>query len=95
MWLLFASANRDECKFAQPDRVDLDRTNVKEHLAFGNGEHFCPGAGLARTEARIAVDLLLDRLDDISLAPGNDFEFEDSFVLRGLKRLVVSARPRS
>ena len=95
LWLLFASANRDECKFAQPDRVDLDRTNVKEHLAFGNGEHFCPGAGLARTEARIAVDLLLDRLDDISLAPGNDFEFEDSFVLRGLKRLVVSARPRS
>lgn len=95
MWLLFASANRDECKFAQPDRVDLDRTNVKEHLAFGNGEHFCPGAGLARTEARIAVDLLLDRLDDIALAPGNDFEFEDSFVLRGLKRLVVSARPRS
>lgn len=95
MWLLFASANRDECKFAQPDRVDLDRPNVKEHLAFGNGEHFCPGAGLARTEARIAVDLLLDRLDDIALAPGNDFEFEDSFVLRGLKRLVVSARPRS
>lgn len=95
MWLLFASANRDECKFAQPDRVDLDRPNVKEHLAFGNGEHFCPGAGLARTEARIAVDLLLDRLEDISLAPGNDFEFEDSFVLRGLKRLVVSARPRS
>ena len=95
MWLLFASANRDECKFAQPDRIDLDRTNVKEHLAFGNGEHFCPGAGLARTEARIAVDLLLDRLDDIALAPGNDFEFEDSFVLRGLKRLVVSARPRS
>jgi len=95
MWLLFASANRDECKFAEPDRVDLDRSNVKEHLAFGNGEHFCPGAGLARTEARIAVDLLLDRLDDIALAPGNDFEFEDSFVLRGLKRLVVSARPRS
>lgn len=92
MWLLFASANRDECKFAQPDRVDLDRSNVKEHLAFGNGEHFCPGAGLARTEARIAIDLLLDRLDDIALAPGNDFEFEDSFVLRGLKRLVVSAR---
>ena len=93
MWLLFASANRDECKFAQPDRVDLDRTNVKEHLAFGNGEHFCPGAGLARTEARIAVNLVLDRLHDLALAPGNDFQFEDSFVLRGLKRLVVSARP--
>jgi cytochrome P450 len=93
MWLLFASANRDECKFARPDEVDVDRGNSKEHLAFGNGEHFCPGAGLARAEARIAVDCLLDGLADIRLAPGNDFRFEDSFVLRGLKSLLIEASP--
>lgn len=93
LWLLFASANRDGCKFAEPDRIDVDRTNVKEHLAFGNGEHFCPGAGLARTEARIAIDLLLDALEDIRLSDTNDFRFEDSFVLRGLKALWVSATP--
>lgn len=91
LWLLFASANRDECKFASPDAIDLSRDNVKEHLAFGNGEHFCPGAGLARTEARIAVAALLDRLSDLSLAPHNDFRYEDSFVLRGLKNLHVRA----
>jgi len=91
LWLLFASANRDECKFPSPDEIELGRTNVKEHLAFGNGEHFCPGAGLARAEARIAVGVLLDALHDITLDEDNEFCFEDSFVLRGLKSLVIRA----
>jgi cytochrome P450 len=91
LWLLFASANRDGCKFADPDVIDVDRSNVREHLAFGNGEHFCPGAGLARTEARIAINLMLDALQNIRLADGNDFRFEDSFVLRGLKSLLITA----
>ncbi|MGA0878037.1 MAG: cytochrome P450 [Ilumatobacteraceae bacterium] len=94
LWLVFASANRDECKFAEPDRVVLDRGNVKEHLAFGNGEHFCPGAGLARTEARIAIARLLEQFDDIRLDSANDFPFGDSFVLRGLTRLSITATPR-
>lgn len=92
LWLLYASANRDQCKFVDPDTIDLDRNNIKEHLAFGNGEHFCPGAGLARTEARIAIEGLLDRLADIELSPVNEFRFEDSFVLRGLKSLHIRAR---
>lgn len=95
LWLVFASANRDECKFADPDRVDLDRSNVKEHLAFGNGEHFCPGAGLARTEARISIARFLDQFDDIQLDPSNDFPFGDSFVLRGLTHLAITATPRN
>ena len=93
MWLLFASANRDECRFTDPDVVDIDRPNLREHLAFGNGEHFCPGAGLARAEARIATNVVLDRLDDMSLSPSNDYRYGDSFVLRGLERLLVRARP--
>lgn len=94
LWLLFASANRDECKFADPDTVDVDRTNVKEHLAFGNGEHFCPGAGLARAEARIATETLLDGLVDLALADGNEFRFGDSFVLRGLESLEIVGTPQ-
>ena len=93
LWLLFASANRDECRFADPDSVDIDRANLREHLAFGNGEHFCPGAGLARAEARIATDVVLDRLDDLALSPNNEFRYGDSFVLRGLEELLVRARP--
>ncbi|MFZ9384937.1 MAG: cytochrome P450 [Ilumatobacteraceae bacterium] len=93
LWLLFASANRDECRFAEPDVVDVDRPNVKEHLAFGNGEHFCPGAGLARAEARIATEVVLDRLKNLRLASHNEFRYGDSFVLRGLESLVVTADP--
>jgi cytochrome P450 len=93
LWLLFASANRDECRFVDPDAVDVERSNVKEHLAFGNGEHFCPGAGLARAEARIATEVILEHLADLRLAAGNDFRYGDSFVLRGLERLVVQAQP--
>ena len=95
LWLLFASANRDECRFAEPDVVDVDRPNVKEHLAFGNGEHFCPGAGLARAEARIATEVVLDHLVDLRLSSDNDFRYGDSFVLRGLEALVVVAEPAS
>ena len=95
LWLLFASANRDECRFADPDVVDVDRPNVKEHLAFGNGEHFCPGAGLARAEARIATEVVLDHLTGLRLAANNDFRYGDSFVLRGLEALVVVAEPAS
>ncbi len=91
LWILFASANRDECKFDSPDSVDPARANVKEHLAFGNGEHFCPGAGLARSEARIATQMLLGALRNIRLAPDNDFRFGDSFVLRGLTGLRITA----
>ncbi len=91
LWVLFASANRDESKFECPDEIDLDRDNVKEHVAFGNGEHFCPGAGLARAEARIAIGVLLDSLEGIGLDPDNEFRFEDSFVLRGLKSLLIRA----
>lgn len=93
LWLLFASANRDECRFAEPDVVDVGRPNVKEHLAFGNGEHFCPGAGLARAEARIATEVVLDHLKNLRLAPHNEFRYGDSFVLRGLESLVVTANP--
>jgi cytochrome P450 len=58
---LFASANRDEAIFSEPDRFDVTR-NPKDHLAFGQGSHFCLGAALARLEARLAFEALLTRL---------------------------------
>ena len=61
--LLFGSANRDERAFPDPDVFDIERTS-EHQVAFGRGIHFCLGAALARMEARIALDALLDRVPD-------------------------------
>lgn len=53
--LSIAGANHDPAVFAEPERFDLERKNVGQHLSFGAGPHYCPGAALARFEARVAV----------------------------------------
>jgi cytochrome P450 len=88
--LLFGSANRDETRFDHPDGVDLDRPNVREHLAFGSGIHQCPGAQLARTEVRVAIETLLDRLPTLRLAKGYAPTYIASYFFRGLERLDVT-----
>ncbi|MBG02077.1 MAG: cytochrome P450 [Acidimicrobiaceae bacterium] len=91
IWLIFAAANRDPDMFSQPDTFSVDRENARDHLAFGHGEHFCIGATLARLEARIAVEQILERMENIRLVEGkNKFEYEDTFVLRGLKELHIA-----
>ncbi len=85
--LRYAAANRDEALFDDPDTFKVDRPNAKDHLAFGMGIHFCPGAALAREEARIGLGAILERLPNLRLAPGNDFKHHPSVLLRGLVRL--------
>ncbi len=86
--VMYASGNRDEAEFPDPDRFDVRRANARTHLAFGQGEHFCIGAALARLEARVAFETLLTRMPAIRLAAGkNDFAHTPSFILRGLKEL--------
>ena len=92
--VLYASANRDDAQFPDPDRFDVCRPNAKTHLAFSQGPHFCLGAALARSESRIAIETLLARLDDITLAPGNTFEYESTYVLHGLRELHLQFTPR-
>lgn len=65
--LLYASANRDPDKFAEPDRLDIHR-DTTGHLAFGHGLHFCLGAHLARLESITAVNHLLDAVDGLEVA---------------------------
>ena len=65
--LTYASANRDEALFSEPDRFILGRPNIHEHLAFGRGPHFCAGAHLARLELRVALEALVREVDEIHI----------------------------
>ena len=67
--LLYASANRDERAFEDPDTLDVTRRH-NHHVAFGFGTHFCLGASLARLEIRVMFEELLRRLPPMRLAPG-------------------------
>jgi cytochrome P450 len=81
------AANRDPEVFADPDRLDLGRTD-NHHLSFGFGAHFCLGAPLARLEAEIAFHALLDRFPRLELA-SEALAYRANPILRGLVALPV------
>jgi cytochrome P450 len=89
------AANRDPRVFPDGDRFDPKRGNVRRHIAFGHGAHFCPGATLARTEARISFERLLARLDDVRLVDPDALSYAPSFLIRGLDELPLRFRRRA
>src|SRR5262249_17816753 len=68
MLVMYASGNDDERVFKCPREFDMNRTNLGQHVAFGNGVHRCIGAALARMEIKIAAREVARRLDNIKLA---------------------------
>ncbi|MFF5141487.1 cytochrome P450 [Streptomyces sp. NPDC013157] len=94
LMVLNSAANRDPRQFEDPETFDVGRPNVRRHLAFGRGAHTCPGAPLARAEARVTLERLLDLTSDIRIAervhgPANArrYEYVPTFILRGLTHL--------
>jgi len=92
--VLNGAANRDPRHFDDPATFDVDRANARQHLAFGRGVHTCPGAPLARVEARVAIERLLARTADIRIserehgpADARRYKYVPTFILRGLARL--------
>ena len=65
--MVYASGNRDERVFDDPDTFRFDRPNIRQHLAFGRGAHQCAGAGLVRLELRIFLEELLARTSGMEL----------------------------
>jgi cytochrome P450 len=89
------AANRDPRIFDDPERFDPKRPNVRRNIAFGHGEHFCPGASLARAEARISFERLLARLDDFQLVDPSALRYAPTFIIRGLNDLPLRFRRRA
>lgn len=99
--MLNGAANRDPRRFECPHDFRLERSNVQSHLAFGRGVHSCPGGPLARAEARVSIERILDRMQDIRLSeehhgpPGDRrFGYEPTWILRGLTKLHLEYEPR-
>jgi len=98
--LVNAAANRDPRRFDDPATFDITRENARHHMAFGRGVHTCPGAPLARTEARVSLERLLDRTADIRIdeshhgpAGARRYHYVPTFILRGLTRLYLEFTP--
>jgi cytochrome P450 len=87
VFVLIGSANRDERKFADPDRFDLSR-DASEHLAFGFGTHFCLGAQLARLEAKVALEEFFASCPPFTVDL-HRVERIKSVLLRGIKHLPI------
>ena len=94
MMVCNGAANRDPSRFPNPDEFMLERSNARQHLAFGHGVHTCPGAPLARAEGRVSIERVLDRMRDIVVseehhgpAEARRYRYAPTYILRGLLEL--------
>lgn len=95
--LLPGAANRDPRHFAAPHDCQLDRTNVREQLAFGRGAHSCLGQPLARAETRVTLERVFDRMANIQISQekhgppdARRYEYLPTFIFRGLNTIYLT-----
>jgi cytochrome P450 len=89
-FVVLAAANRDPAKFPAPEKFDITR-EPNEHVAFGEGIHFCIGAPLARLEASIAFGAMLDRFPNLRFKDANlKPKYKGSYILRGIESLPMA-----
>jgi cytochrome P450 family 150 subfamily A5 len=98
--VLPSAANRDPREFDHPDELRLDRDNGRQHIAFGHGIHTCAGAPLARAEANVSLQRLLDRMADIRVSEAHHgpaghrhWDYTPTWMLRGHDRLHLEFAP--
>jgi cytochrome P450 len=100
VFVMPGAANRDPRQFEDPNELRLDRTNGRQHVGFGFGIHLCAGAPLARAEAYVSANRLLDRMADIRIseahhgpADARRYEYTPIYLMRGLERLHLEFTP--
>jgi cytochrome P450 len=89
MFLVYLSGNRDETHYSDPDEFSIERGRIAPHLGFGRGIHHCIGAPLARIEARVALEMLTERMPKLRLADGFSPTYKPHPFLRGMAELPV------
>lgn len=89
VWTILSAGNRDPRRFEQPDRLDVEREQVR-HLGFAQGMHMCLGAMLARMESEVVLASVLDRFSSLTLAQ-DPIPWINHGNLRRIGRLVVTA----
>ena len=87
--LVFAAANRDPHQFPEPDAFSFERSNVRQHLGFGLGIHYCVGAPVARLESQVALETLASRMPNLRLREDFVPTHEPHAMLHGLTELLV------
>lgn len=87
--LMLNAANRDDTLFPEPDVINLDRNNLREHLAFGYGIHYCVGAPLARLEMTIFFEELTRLMPSLTLLSDQRLTYMRNISFRGPLQLWV------
>ena len=89
LFVMWSAANRDPAHYVAPDTIDLFHDRPRDHLGFGRGIHHCVGAPLARMEAHVAIETLLDQTHHISLDTANPPAYVNSIFVRRHEHLTL------
>ncbi len=90
IFLNFASANRQDDVWSDPDRFDIRRPNANRHISFGKGVHYCLGAKLAKVETQIVTEIVSQRIPSLRILEDQTFDYFPNITFRGPERLYVA-----
>jgi len=90
VFMNFASANWQPDLFPEPETFDIHRENAAHHISFGKGIHYCLGANLAKTEARLVLEVLTNRVPSLRLVQDQHIWSSPNITFRGPEELQVA-----
>ena len=89
IFLALGAANHQPSEFPEPEQFDIERANARFNISFGKGIHLCLGAGLARLEGAVALQVLTERLPGLRIVPDQDLTYFPNVSFRGPQQLLI------